>query len=1158
MTNILLNIYHFFEKHNVLLRVILLTIIVLCICAISRISLVEDISSFLPQNEENERIQYASQHIGGANKLMVSVATDSLDEYAIMDAVDYFVEKIQERDSSKRILDIQYMVDQQQIVSVGQCVINNMPFYLNDEDYQRIEQHLSYDSILVQLQRDKQLLLSPMGGIMKAFLTSDPLAFASPLLQSLNKSNPNTNYETIDGYIFDKDGKEAIIAISSKYSVSETSENAKLIADIDSAIAETMHEHKGINLDCIGASVISIGNAQRIKTDSLLSTAIALIFILALLLYFFRDIRALLIISFAITFGALFGMAFVAIMQDSVSLIALGVGSIIVGIAVNYPLHFLAHYQQGYSKEQTIHDIIDPLVTGNLTTVGAFLSLVFIHSNAMKDLGLFASFLLIGTILFVLIFLPHLFTKKLFTKQERLSTNLTFNRIASYNLDRNTFFVVTILIITIPLYFMSKHTTFETDLHAINYMTDSQRAKFAKLNEQTQSNNKQIFCVAEGKNIEEALQNYEKAIPTIDSLYKKQSIEKISGIGSLIPSQKIQNERLVKWNAFIQKNKDELIANLDKATHETGFTDDAFEQFKTILQTEFTAKSIDHFEPILQSFGNNFISLDSNKVLIYTMLQVEPEKEHELSILPPNVFTFDNSSLVQQMVKALSEDFDYVLYVCGLIVFLFLTFSFGRLELSVIAFIPLTVGWIWILGLMGIFDMKFNIVNIILATFIFGQGDDYTIFVTEGMMYEYTYRKKMLASYKNSVCLSATIMFIGIGCLILAKHPAMRSLGEVTIVGMFSVVLMAYLFPPLLYRWLTQKNGKNRLMPITFKNLLITILSFIGFLIGTIYMTVIGFVSLTILGKTDKHKLWYHKRLCGMFAFMTHIIPGVKFNLQNTVNETFEKPGIIIANHQSHLDLMYMLSLNPKIICLTNKWVWRCPFYGWIIRYADFFPVENGIENNIQQFREIMKKGYSILVFPEGTRSENCDILHFYQGAFHLAEQLGVDIIPTMIHGIGHFFPKTEFLLRKGTATVKILPRITPTNEQYRNGRKCRETAHLVRTMYQVEYEKLAKEIETIDYYKDLILHNYIYKSRQIEREARKNLKDNTLSEQIANLPDEGSYTIENCGQGEFALLAALVKKKLQITAMDSDADKIAIAENCISVPQNLHYKIQQ
>jgi predicted exporter len=185
---------------------------------------------------------------------------------------------------------------------------------------------------------------------------------------------------------------------------------------------------------------------------------------------------------------------------------------------------------------------------------------------------------------------------------------------------------------------------------------------------------------------------------------------------------------------------------------------------------------------------------------------------------------FDNSFDVVSMNSALSnnlsDNFNYIGLVCSTIVFLFLWFSFGRIELAIIAFVPMVVSWIWILGLMSLLGIKFNIVNVILATFIFGQGDDYTIFMTEGCQYEYTHGKPVLASYKSSILQSALIMLVSIGTLIFAQHPAMRSLAEVTIVGMLSVVLMSFTLPPWLFSLLTQKDGKPRLHPITLKTLL--------------------------------------------------------------------------------------------------------------------------------------------------------------------------------------------------------------------------------------------------------------------------------------------------------------------------------------------------
>ena len=96
---------------------------------------------------------------------------------------------------------------------------------------------------------------------------------------------------------------------------------------------------------------------------------------------------------------------------------------------------------------------------------------------------------------------------------------------------------------------------------------------------------------------------------------------------------------------------------------------------------------------------------------------------------------------------------------------------------------------------------------------VYGQGDDYTIFVVEGLISDYRQSvrtgrtvHRTLMSYRRSILLSALIMFIGIGTLIVAKHPALHSLAEVTIIGMGVVVLMAWIVPPLLFDWLVSHD----------------------------------------------------------------------------------------------------------------------------------------------------------------------------------------------------------------------------------------------------------------------------------------------------------------------------------------------------------------
>ena len=155
-------------------------------------------------------------------------------------------------------------------------------------------------------------------------------------------------------------------------------------------------------------------------------------------------------------------------------------------------------------------------------------------------------------------------------------------------------------------------------------------------------------------------------------------------------------------------------------------------------------------------------------------------------------------------------------------------------------------------------------------------------------------------------------------------------------------------------------------------------------------------------------------------------VPAVNFTFDNSVGETFSKPAVIISNHQSHLDLMCLLMLTPRMIVVTNDWVWHNPIYGALIRRAEFVPAAEGIEEYMPRFRSLAERGYSILIFPEGTRSVDCSILRFHKGAFHLAQELGLDILPVCLHGVGYALPKKEFMLRPGHITVTIGKRVAP------------------------------------------------------------------------------------------------------------------------------------
>jgi 1-acyl-sn-glycerol-3-phosphate acyltransferase len=1153
LTSFFVTIYDYLLSRRKLFSLSLALLIAGCIFAFLRLEYKEDIAGFLPANNANERINAVYRHIGNSNRLIINFS-GSDDPERIVEAIDHFTLVLAKRDSLHVIPEIISQIDENQIIEMMEFIRRNVPYFLTEADYDRLDTLLTETFVVSQIKEDKRLLTLPSGSIMKQYIQSDPLHLFAPLLLKLQDFRAGEHQTPNDGYIFSPDGQKGMVFLTSPYGVSETANNRILLSMIEGVMEEVEQTFPNIKVSCFGAPAIAVTNAEQIKKDSTLAISCAAILILILLVYFFRNARNIFLIFLSVLFGWLFALALLALFKGSISIIAVGIGSVFIGIAINYPLHLIDHIKHRQTVRQALKEITPPLLIGNITTVSAFLSLLFISSDAMRDLGLFASLLLVGTILFVLICLPHfvqIHSGKIEEKQ------LPFGRLASFSPEKKKRIVWPALLLTVLFFYLSQFTAFDTDMNKINYMTVQQHEDRQSLLQSLEKKNKEtVYFISEGQSLDNALTVYEQNAGWLHSLRQDGLVESIAGVGVFLASKVEQQKRIECWNTFWKTRKEKLLQTIENAAQEENFKQGSFAPFYRLLETDFTPQDESYFTPVTSLLANNYLIKSDNKTMLVNLLYCEKGKVAELekaikTAASGDTFFFDSRDIGQRMVDALSGDFNYLLYICGFIVFLFLTLSFGRIELSLLSFLPLAAGWIWILGIMQLGDIRFNIVNIILATFIFGQGDDYTIFITEGLMYEYTYRRKMLASYKNSIILSALIMLIGVGTLIFAKHPALRSLAEVTIAGMFSVVLMAYLIPPLIFHWLTKNKNGFREIPLTLKRLSFSVYAMVAFMIGSLFQTIAGTFLFRFGKKTERKRMYYHTLLCNVARFAIKKIPGIQLNYENLSGETFDKPAVIISNHQSHLDLMCLMMLTPRLVILTNDWVWSNPFYGRLVKYADFYPVSNGIDNSFEKLSDRVQNGYSIVVFPEGTRSEDHSILRFHQGAFYLAEKLNLDILPVVIHGAGDVLPKKDFMLREGSITVQVHSRIPVDDTRYGNDYLIRTKQ--IRQHYRQTFTALSRRLETAVYFKNFVLHNYLYKGAAIERSVRKTLKEKDCYAQwIDSYKGNGPVLVENNGDGLFAFLFALVHKQVQVIASEEKEEKVALAQGCTGKPDNL------
>lgn len=1197
--------------------VVLLLFSALCALLVWRIFSIEykeDIADFLPSNEQTQRYTEVYKHLGGQDRIVVIFSVKDSAKYSAIErtellskALESFAAAVEECDTNRVISNLQLGVDEYGMLDFIDFIRENYRLFLSCKDYARIDSLLTIPGFVgKQLDNDKMLLMLPTGGMLAGNVQYDPLNLFYPVLQRLNSFNiAGDNFKIADGRILSSDECRAFAFFTSPYGMSETHNN-ELLAEMLDGIMRSVEESVGgeVSVSAVGGPLIAVTNSTQIKRDSIWAVALSIVLIFTLLIVSFKRLSYLLWIFAALLFGSVFALGVMACFKSSISVIVLGIGSIIIGIAANYPLHFLDHLRHEPNRRTALKEMVTPLLIGNITTVGAFLCLVFLKAEAMKDLGFFGSFTLVGTILFVLLFMP-LFVKgggaalgkNGFKKGSEKGGDDSFEHRSDHAAVRIPFgnthgngkiavwLALPVLLLTVLFGYFSLYTSFDSNIGHINYMTDRQRDDMAFLQSNLSNDSiTYIYAVSQGCNIDEALEENERLIEGLEEFVGKQKIIEIKGIGSFIPSAAAQRRGRESWNELWSRRAD-VVDSLQLRKVKAGFSSMAFAPFVESVTlepagsaTEYDIKEIGYFAPIMELMGKNYIIETDSLVRVVNYLKVPVGKSELIKneirnagVLDENSFVFDSGDVGNQLVSILSDEFNYIGFICGFVVFFFLWLSFASVELSLLSFLPLAVSWLWILGVMQMLGIQFNIVSVILAAFIFGQGDDYTIFITEGLIYEYAYGKRLLASYKRSVALSALIMFAGMGMLVFAKHPALNSLAVVAIIGMLTVVVMAYYLPPLVFRWITAKRGEYRDVPLTFGRILRSFKAFSFFLLAAyFYVLPYGFVTLKLLKPTEKRKLRFHRLLQRLAKFAIYRIPAAPFTLENPFEETFEKPAIIICNHQSHIDLMCTLMLSPKIVVLTNDWVWNNPFYGRIIKFAEFYPVSNGAESALPKMKDLMERGYSILVFPEGTRSADCTIGRFHKGAFYLANELKADVVPLFIHGFGHVLPKNDFMLRPGSLFMQVGKRVSYNDYKEIGGPQYavqpdRALTSYFGRYYKSHYKELCSKLETVEYFIPYASLKYYYKGADVEARARKTFKLIRKAD-LSLLPDKyskndngyngrrGTVWLKNSGQGEFALIFALVYTEYEVYAFEKDCDSAALAANISYIPQNLHF----
>ena len=1158
MNSFFVGTYNFIGNNRFKSLFLLLVIVVLSVILASKLSLSEDITKILPNNKKLNHLNFVYSNSKLLDKIVFSISlndTSQVNPELLSEFADILTDSIHVRYIPNLIKTIDYAPSQDDMMEVYEILSTNLPLFLSDSDYDIIDTLITPLNIGKTIRSNYKNLIGPASFATKGMISSDPLHLTQIALNKLKTLNVDDNFLTYGKYFITKD-KRNIVFLLTPASSNNTAENEVLFYDIDMTIGALNQKFNNqFNVDYFGNALVALGNARQIKNDIIITVSIALILLIIVITFFFRSKRAFIIIFMPAVFGAIVSLAILYLIKGDVSAISLGIGAVLLGICVDYSLHIYSLFREGVAKKTILKNLSGAIILSSLTTASAFLSLYFINSTALNDLGLFAAISIISAAIFSLVVLPQLLGKQ----KVKLKSNLSIiDIIAKYDYSKGKYLKFIIVIVTIVLFIISTNVGFDADMMKNNYMSDRLTETEKRINAITSLSKKTIYIVTTGKNSQKALERNAEVGRIIDELEEEGLIKGASVINKIFPSQNEQNNAIDKWNNYWANKSQNLKIILDSCATESGFSINAFDDFFEIIKKDYQTISLEESKIINDLFIDNFLIEKDTLCAIINILKVNGSNSDIHAVYNQfdemdHVWIIDKRLITSEFVTILNNNFNKLVIISLSLVFIILLIAYGRIELALITMIPIIVSWIWTVGIMGIIGIDFNIFNVIILTFIFGLGIDYSIFIMRGLILEFKNGEAELSHYKVSIILSGITTIAGVGVLIFAQHPALRSIAIMSIIGIISVIIVTFSLLPGIFRWLVYNKNSKRNRPVTFIDLIFSIWALLVFVSGSIILSLITVFFEFIPVKKSKKKVLIHK----LFRYLTWVMIYMNFmskkTIINTTGEDYIKPSIIIANHQSHIDVMLMMLLNWRVVVLTNPRNFSSPIYGRALRYAGFIEVDGDYNYMLEQVKKQTDEGYSVVIFPEGHRSEGNKLKRFHKGAFQLASALNLDILPIIIYGQKEALKKSEFFLKRAKLITKFLPRIRVNDSAF--GENPKDQAKNIKKYFENEYNEVARSLETPNYYSNFIKKNFIYKGPVLEWYTRIKINfedDYNLFNDL--IPNTSVVSDLGCGYGYLSILLGLMSNERIITGVDYDSDKIATASNCAVKSDNVTF----
>lgn len=827
MTEFCIKIYRFFRNHRAVFWVSMIALYAFFGYFASKIYLEEDINKLMPSSKNEDgttKLAFANLRIKDKTFLLFEGKNGASVEH-IAEVCDAFIDSLEYRnaamDSTHQVIgNIFYRLPDDLMLDVIDYMSAHLPAYIDTSVYTRLDAMLTYPHMKLQMKANHDDFLSPVESMFPELIQMDPVGLRGLLMEQMKPFTEGAagSYKTLNGHFFVQDSTVCVAFITPMYSATNTGQGSTLFRILNDQIEQFSTSAPDVKISYHGTPASGFYNSWRIKSDLKGTIIGSLVLVLIFISICFRNYNTIPLLLLPVVFGTLFGLAAMYFIKGHFSLLALGIGAVVLGVALSYVLHIITHYKYISDPEQVLRDQVKPVCLGCLTTIGSFMGLIFIRTELLQDFGLFAAFAIVGTTFFSLVFLPQFLNPR----KNKLNHHAfaIIDRINAYPFDRKKpllFTILTAAIVCIGFY-IAGGTQFDADMHNLGYKAESTSYSENLLRSKTHTGDKQKYFASSGATMEEAIENFEIMAAKLDSLQSIGLVKSYTHTNQIFVPLHVQQERIDAWKNFWTGERLQLVHDLiNKTAPEAGLIPDAFSPFFEFATADYEPDALYEASIIPEGYQSTLMEQSYNdEYLCFTSVRCKNDSIHskesdynricEAIVSSPNLLVLDTYYYTTDTLIQLNDDFNVLQWVSMLFVLIVLFFSFHfNIKHTLLGFIPILSSWLIVLGAMVIFDVRFNLINIIISTFIFGIGVDYSIFVMNGLIGGKE-NSRLLGYHKTAIFFSAFILIVTVSSMLFAEHPAIKSVGFSTLVGMISAVVISYVVQPAIFRMINKNK----------------------------------------------------------------------------------------------------------------------------------------------------------------------------------------------------------------------------------------------------------------------------------------------------------------------------------------------------------------